>query len=301
MKNLFLVCLLCVGCAVAQDYPKAELYGGYSYGNIDTNGLTSRQSINGWEASVSGNFNKWFAVEADVAGYYKTYPVNLTQYGLGIVDVKVTDYSYGAGPRINIRPFFVHALLGGDHLTGSAVVSAVGYSKSQDGLAGAFGGGIEWPVSRRLAVRASADYVFTRHNIFAPQSYTQNNARAGIGLVYTFGGGAAPASQPADEKGRTRSRMPSRTAHSGMSIPALGLMAMALDTGGAEIVEVVPGSIAEQSGLRVRDVINAVDGKAVRTPMELQAELSSRASGTKIRLGLLVRGYYQSETVIILR
>jgi S1-C subfamily serine protease len=86
-----------------------------------------------------------------------------------------------------------------------------------------------------------------------------------------------------------------------MPIPALGLVATALDTGGAEIVEVVPGSIAEQSGLRVRDVINAIDGKAVRTPMELQAELSSRASGTKLRLGFLVRGYYQSETVIILR
>jgi S1-C subfamily serine protease len=78
-------------------------------------------------------------------------------------------------------------------------------------------------------------------------------------------------------------------------------VATALDTGSAEIVEVVPGSIAEQSGLRVRDVINVIDGKAVRTPMELQAELSSRASGSKIRLGFLVRGYYQSETVIILR
>jgi putative serine protease PepD len=86
-----------------------------------------------------------------------------------------------------------------------------------------------------------------------------------------------------------------------MPIPALGLVATTLDTGGAEISEVAPGSIAEQSGLRVRDVINAVDGKAVRTPMELQSELSGRAPGTKIQLGLLVRGYYQSESVIILR
>jgi len=53
----------------AQDYPKAEVYGDYSYVNIDTNGLSSRQSANGWEASVSGAFNKWFAVEGDVGGY----------------------------------------------------------------------------------------------------------------------------------------------------------------------------------------------------------------------------------------
>ncbi len=173
--------------------------------------------------------------------------------------------------------------------------SALGFSKSQDGLAGAFGGGVEWSVSNRLAVRSSVDYAFTRHNIFGGPSYTQNNVRVGVGLVYTFGVRSAGSS------GSSTRQAAARPSRSGMPIPALGLVATALDTGGAEIVEVVPGSIAEQSGLRVRDVINAIDGKAVRTPMELQAELSSRASGTKIRLGFLVRGYYQSETVIILR
>src|ERR1700730_13175936 len=134
MRNLCRSCILCVvvgGLAVAQDYPKAEVYGGYSYVNIDTNNLTSRQSANGWEVSGSGNFTKRLAVEADVSGYYKTYTANLQSLGLGIVDVKVTDYSYAAGPRINIRPLFIHALVGGDHLTGSAL----GFSKSQDGLA----------------------------------------------------------------------------------------------------------------------------------------------------------------------
>jgi hypothetical protein len=161
--------------SIAQDYPKAEVYGGYSYVNIDTNNVTSRQNANGWEASVSGNFTRWLAAEADVNGYYKTYSVNLQNFGLGIVDVKITDYSYAAGPRINIRPLFIHALVGGDHLTGSAL----GFSKSQDGLAGAFGGGVEWSVSTHLAVRSSVDYVFTRHNIFGGPSYTQNNVRVG--------------------------------------------------------------------------------------------------------------------------
>jgi hypothetical protein len=296
MRNLCRSCILCIvvsGLAVAQDYPKAEVYGGYSYVNIDTNKLTSRQSANGWEVSGSGNFTKWLAVEADVSGYYKTYTANLQSLGLGIVDVKVTDYSYAAGPRINFRPLFIHALVGGDHLTGSAL----GFSKSQDGLAGAFGGGIEWSVSNHLAVRSSVDYVFTRHNIFGGSSYTQNNVRVGAGLVYVFGGRGQAGERPS----RTgSSRQPARSSRSGMPIPALGLVATALDTGGAEISEVAPGSIAEQAGLRVRDVINAIDGKAVRTPMELQAELSSRAPGTKIRLGLLVRGYYQSEAVVIL-
>jgi predicted metalloprotease with PDZ domain len=189
---------------------------------------------------------------------------------------------------------FIHALIGGDHLTGSAL----GFSKSQDGLVGAFGGGVEWSVSNHLAVRSSVDYVFTRHNIFGSSSYTQNNVRAGAGLVYTFGGrGQVAEKSPRSETGRDASR----ASRSGLSVPALGLVARARNAEGAEISEVASGSIAEQSGLRVGDVINAIDGKAVRTPMELQVELSNRAPGAKIRLGVLVRGYYQSEIVIILR
>lgn len=84
------VCIVLSTSAVPQWFPKGEVYGGYSYVNIDTNGLSSRQSANGWEASVSGNFNKWFAAEANVAGYYKTFSFT------GVGDIKVTDYSYAA-------------------------------------------------------------------------------------------------------------------------------------------------------------------------------------------------------------
>ncbi len=178
-----LFCLFVSGFAFGQD-SRGDLFGGYSYLNIDTNGLTSRQNANGWEASVSGNFNRWFAVEGSVSGYYKNYSVNLENLGLGTLDVKVTDYSYAAGPRINLRPIFIHALFGGDHLTGSAA----GFSQSQDGLAGLAGGGVQWKVSGPWSVRASGDYVFTRHNIFGGPSVTQNNVRASVGIVYSFGG-----------------------------------------------------------------------------------------------------------------
>ena len=98
------------GSAFGQDVPRAEVFGGYSYLNIDTNGLSSRQSANGWEAAISGNFNNWFGVEGDVAGYYKT-----------IAGVSVRDYSYAGGPRCNYRQLpsvtiFGHALLGGDQI-----------------------------------------------------------------------------------------------------------------------------------------------------------------------------------------
>src|ERR1700691_3659321 len=73
--NMRHFCVLLFVLAVSSfsvcQYSRADLFAGYSYVNIDTNGLTSRQNANGWEAAVSGNFNKWFAVEGDVSGYYK--------------------------------------------------------------------------------------------------------------------------------------------------------------------------------------------------------------------------------------
>jgi hypothetical protein len=278
----FLFCFF-VSSAVFAQGSRADLFGGYSYLNIDTNGLTSRQNANGWEASISGNFNKWIAAEADVSGYYKSYNADLSALNLGTLTVKVADYAYVAGPRINVRPIFIHVLLGGDHLTGSAL----GFSASQDGLAGIAGGGVQWKVSGPWSVRASADYVFTRHNIFGGPSTTQNNYRASAGIVYSFG--------------RIGSRQPvSHVSGTGMSIPALGVRVVAGDSRGATIAEEEPNGVAALAALHPGDVIDSVNGKLVRTPVELAAELTNHAAGDKIRLGFLIHGLWQTETVLVL-
>ena len=298
MRHLsaFLFCAAVSSFAFGQD-SRADLFGGYSYVNIDTNGLSSRQNANGWEASVSGNFNKWFAVEADVNGYYKN-----------ILGVSVSDYSYVAGPRFNFKPLFLHALIGGDSLRGSAS----GSTASQSGQAGAFGGGVQWRFSKRLSFRASADYVFTRHNILGGPSVTQNNVRASVGIVYSFGlknASEGPVSAPppsAKPEPRPVAPPPPPTVqpshHRGaaMQVAVLGLAVVPRGSEGAEIVEVVRGSVAGWAGLQPGDVINGIDGKTIRTPMELAAELSDRGAGEKIRLAYMVRGYWQTETTLVL-
>jgi hypothetical protein len=286
---LGLLCVALSSMCLSQEFPKADVFGGYSYLNIDTNGLTSRQSANGWEAAASGNFNRWFAVEFDVSGYYKTYSIPT------IADVKVRDYSYVGGPRLNFRPFFVHALLGGDHLSGSAM----GYSASQDGLAGAFGGGVQQKVSGPWSVRVSADYVFSRHNIFGGPSYTQNNFRAGVGIAYSFGS-RSTRDHAASHKASSAPEHPAS-----MSIPSLGIMVAPRNEGGAEIVDIASGSVAELANLHVGEVITSVDGKAVNSPMELAAALQNRASGSQVHLGYMFHtnamGYFAKETVVILK
>jgi hypothetical protein len=166
--------------------PAAEVFVGYSYLNFNPGLTTSRQSANGWEASVSGNFNKWFALELDVSGYYKNYNY-YTGNAIGLPNVITVsyyrDYSYLAGPRFNYGPVFVHALFGGDRLSGSAL----GTPAAQTGFAGALGGGIQWPMNELCAFRVGADYAFSNHNFLGGSSVTNNNFRASVGIVFNLG------------------------------------------------------------------------------------------------------------------
>lgn len=262
---------LCASSLWCQDIPKAEVFGGYSYVNIDTNNLSARQNANGWETSVSGNFNKWFAAEFDVNGYYKTYSIS-TGGLLSLpptVTIPVRDYSYLAGPRFNFRPLFVHALIGGDHLS----ASGLGLTASQDSLAGAFGGGVEVPVNRLISFRVSADYVFTRHNILGGPSVTQNNVRASAGIVFNLGrrrsAGASVMSPSA-----TPQPVPNTS-----EAALLGVVGYATDYG-LKVTSVQAGSPAEKIFIKPGDVISKIDGKDVKNGRDIESAVAASTTGT---------------------
>lgn len=84
------------------------------------------------------------------------------------------------------------------------------------------------------------------------------------------------------------------------SAESLGIKTQTTPHGGAEIVDIVFGGIADLAALQIGDVIVAVGGKRVRSPMELSAELSNLPAGSRVKLGYLRRGYWQSDTVIVL-
>jgi len=287
MRNVVIVIgiMLCFcSSSRAQDVPRVEVFGGYSYVNFDTNGLSSRQSANGWEASVAGNFNRWFALEGDVSGYYKTYAVDLSAFDQGVLDVNVHDYGFVAGPRLNFRPFFVHALVGFDHLSGSAL----GFSASQDSFAGAFGGGIQWPVAQRWAVRGSADYVLTQHNIFGGPAYTQNNFRVSAGIVYTFGDTREANTRSADHQ------KPAVPQCEGSSEAALlGVMGCG-DGTGVKVTSVLPGSPASQAGISPGDTITDIDGRPVRSNRDIEAAIAANTTGT-VKIRYMIRGAWLTE------
>ena len=213
-----------------------------------------------------------------MSGYYKSYGVDLNNVlpGAGTLTVKVTDFSYLAGPRLNFRPLFVHALLGGDRLTGSAL----GFSASQNSFAGAFGGGAVIPVGHGLAFRASADYVFSRHNIFGGSPLTQNNFRASVGIVFTFGGkretrGPTPGTQTAPAVQPAVSAQPAVRSES----TSLGVVGYATDEG-FKVTSVREGSPAAQVFLIRGDVIWEIDGKRVRSGQDVDSALAANNGGT---------------------
>ncbi len=86
------------------------------------------------------------------------------------------------------------------------------------------------------------------------------------------------------------------------SVPSLGLTTATRANMGAQITEVTSGGVAERAYLHVGDVINAVDGRPVKTTMELAAALSNRTPGSKIRIGYMLStglGYFTKEVIVI--
>jgi len=155
--------------ALAQDFPKAEIFGGYQFTRLE-GGINA----NGFNASLTGNANRWFGVAADFSGTYKT-----------ISGINASVYTYTFGPVVSanhegvVNPF-VHALFGGAHL--GASVSGIG-SGTANGFTMMFGGGADAKVSRHFAVRViQADWVYYR---FSGMS-SNKNVRVSTGIVLRF-------------------------------------------------------------------------------------------------------------------
>ena len=150
--------------AAAQDFPKAEIFGGYQLTRLD--GTT----LNGWNAALTGNLNHWFGVTADFSGAYTSQ---------GGVDFR--NYTYTFGPTIAARGNetftpFAHALFGGSH----ASAGFGGVSASDNGFAMIFGGGVDAKFSQHLSFRVAQ---FDWMSFHANGGSSNNNFRYSAGIV----------------------------------------------------------------------------------------------------------------------
>ena len=178
MRKFFVLVALVVlfsGAALAQEHPKAELFGGYSYLRLNPGqGLSGENVPGGWHASIAGNVNNWFGVAGDFSGHYKE-----------IGGVKTNTHSFLFGPRISYRNNekvtpFAHVQFGAARVSGAGI--------SENAFAMNFGGGVDVKISDKVAFRVGQfDYVLTRFD--GPTSGTtanQHNFRFSTGIVFRF-------------------------------------------------------------------------------------------------------------------
>jgi len=59
-----------------------------------------------------------------------------------------------------------------------------------------------------------------------------------------------------------------------------------IDTKGAEILIVTPGSIADKAGIKYRDVVKEYAGKPIASADDLKAAVANTASGAKVPVKL---------------
>lgn len=217
------VVCLCACSSLAQStssvpYPKLEIFGGYSangYFKSDEapGGITNfplskffsddAGGPKGFEASITGNFNKYLGIKGDFSMYFDSGPgqvtVKVCSQGSCTTssqdfEVKKRAFYFMAGPEIKWRNKtrltpFAHALFGvarstADFSTGGALLTH-GDSDTRTGFAAAFGGGLDIRLSKRFSIRTMADYTaaFIGYNDESSSS-RQNHLRLSIGIVF---------------------------------------------------------------------------------------------------------------------
>jgi hypothetical protein len=294
VRYLFIVPFLAfatLACS-AQGKPILEISGSYQYDHLklSANGASGSATLNlsrGFDGSVSVPILRGFDVVGDVSRAWKSYAASRASATLSVL-------TYGGGPQLTYRSYpyvqpFARVILGNAHSSAGVSVSGASTSASTDSFFVAGGGGVDIRIIQNFWFRIGADYLHT-----SKDGVSVNGVRALGGFKYTFGG-----ARPSPASPRSQSPEPHPTAAS-MKISALGIVAAVGQQQGAEIADEAPNGVAARAGLHPGDVIDAVDGKPVKTPMELAAELSNRAVGDKVKLGYLIHGQWQTETVISL-
>jgi opacity protein-like surface antigen/outer membrane protein OmpA-like peptidoglycan-associated protein len=184
--------------------PKMELFVGYSYlravpAPSDGNRLVW---LNGGSTSLAYNFTRHLGLVGDFGGFADS---QLLLAGTGITPKSSGSvYTYLFGPRISFRNNqrftpFVQALFGGIHASDVTLASGcmgVGCTPlpAENSFSWTGGGGLDINLRRHLAIRLiQAEYLMTKfQNYSTGTASSQNDMRLSSGIVFRFGGYAAP-------------------------------------------------------------------------------------------------------------
>jgi opacity protein-like surface antigen len=164
------------GSAMAQETPKAEIFGGYQYIRLNPGAGATGANCQGGAGSVTGNLNHWFGVVGDFGA------CKLTGLPSG-TSAHLVNYLFG--PKFTYRTHgrltpYAQVLFGAQHFGGSIAGFGAGTDNS---FAMTFGGGADFELTNHVSFRlVQAEYLYTSFG-----GTHQNNARISSGLVYRWG------------------------------------------------------------------------------------------------------------------
>jgi opacity protein-like surface antigen len=168
--------LLFCATAKAQEstVPAWDIYGGYTYVRANLGGTSF--NMNGGGASATQNLNDWFGGRVEFSDVGATVG---TRSNAERVNAQTITY----GPVFTYRKFnrlapYAHVQLGAVH----ASQGFLGISEAAFKFAASAGGGVDYAVSDRIAVRVQGDYLMTRF-----LDRRQDNVQLTAGLVFRIG------------------------------------------------------------------------------------------------------------------
>ncbi len=163
VMSLLALLAVCSTLAMAQNNPKVELFGGYSYTRSSFfQDELSKVNGNGWHGSVS--MPVWFAIEGavDASGHYGSAK-----------GVNSSLHVFLAGPRFAYHGkrfcFFSQTLFGRARVRVDAAIPGVTAAATTDSaFAVAPGGGFDVRIKDKLSLRlVQLDYISTNFNDFS--------------------------------------------------------------------------------------------------------------------------------------
>ena len=188
MRKLYLLFSLLILTAApsrAQDFPRVEIFGGYSYTNNEVILQNERTDLHGFNINAAYNFNRYFGVVFDVAGHFGDEDVVVTD-PLGtsrLLNIGIDNYTYMGGPRYTYRGFerftpFAHALFG--------VQNTRWVGASEVNFAYAVGGGFDVNINDHFAIRpVQAEFLGVNFDDSVDFGNT-TNFRVSTGIVFKF-------------------------------------------------------------------------------------------------------------------
>jgi len=198
LSTLSLVATLAALPAGAQVNPEAgpgagpaplrfDAYGGFAYTSLNQVN-TSRYGLIGGKGMVTRDWGRYFGLMGAV-DYYRP-PIKSTPAGSIGNPGDASVYSILGGPEVHAQLYEnLHGLffleMGAEHTGGEGMIPDTSF-------AGGFGGGMEYNVTDRIAVRAVGDRVGASFSLIdntpqmANSTHRTWNARATFGVVYRF-------------------------------------------------------------------------------------------------------------------